>query len=98
MIGRVWKKFGSGGSGYIRILKIRFRVYRVLEKSASGGDEKSQVWTGTGIRIRVLDISLFVEVKSAVHVTNQGPFSKVCRNIAVKDSKRHILCISHKRN
>ena len=52
VMGRIGKKSGSGGC---RILKIRVWVYRVLEKSDSGGYEKSQVQPGNGNRIQVLD-------------------------------------------
>ena len=38
VMGRVWKKSGSGGFGYTRILKSLFRVCQVLEKL--GGGEK----------------------------------------------------------
>ena len=37
VMGRVWKKSGSGGYGDTRIFKCRVRICLVLEKLGSGG-------------------------------------------------------------
>ena len=47
---------GSDSDGCLYTRNLKFRV---LENSGLGVHEKSRVWPGKGIRIRVLDILLF---------------------------------------